>query len=158
ASVTLVVHAHAPQAGPTKGPPKVLEPDDRARLRDLEKKIDKLYEALDALRRELRPQKSSRSNERMPSDDVPVLHQRDVRIPFQLGPNAPNIVRLLLYYSTDEGKTWTQAAEAGPDDGSFRFHAPADGLYWLAVATVDASGRRQPDYLPSSSPSVKVRI
>jgi len=77
--------------------------------------------------------------------DVFHIKERSIMIPIRLDPaRRPQIKELLLFSSTDEGKTWEQQASVTPDKDAFTFYAKTDGLYWFSVATVDQQGKREP--------------
>lgn len=73
--------------------------------------------------------------------------QETFRIPYKWNsasdPNTTQSVK--LYLSQDRGKTWNEISTAKPEVQFFTYHAPADGEYWFAMRTIDASGRANPD-------------
>ncbi|MBY0524000.1 MAG: hypothetical protein K2R98_11410 [Gemmataceae bacterium] len=81
------------------------------------------------------------------ADDVRVSpsKERTFRIPFQTQAGERRLREVQLYTSTDQGRTWRQAATAAPEQGFFnQFTAPQDGTYWFAVRTVDLQNRLNP--------------
>ena len=46
-----------------------------------------------------------------------------------------------LFVSKDRGATWQQISDAKPQVLAFNYRAEADGEYWFAIRTTDASGR-----------------
>jgi hypothetical protein len=46
-----------------------------------------------------------------------------------------------LYVSKDRGASWQQIGDAQPQLLAFNYRAEADGEYWFAIRTTDASGR-----------------
>ena len=62
-----------------------------------------------------------------------------------------------LLASVDGGVRWELAGSAAPGDGGFRFAAPADGVYWFTVLTVDPAGRPAPADAPLE-PQLRVRV
>jgi len=87
------------------------------------------------------------------------MKTRQVVIPIQLKPERQNEVReLLLFVSTDEGKSWNQEARVTPDKKGFRFGAPTDGRYWFTVCDVDFNGRRTPQDLNGVPPGLIINI
>ena len=87
------------------------------------------------------------------------MKTRQVVIPIQLKPERQNEVReLLLFVSTDDGKSWNQEARVTPDKKGFRFGAPTDGRYWFTVCDVDFNGRRTPQDLNGVPPGLIINI
>lgn len=75
---------------------------------------------------------------------IPVNSLR-MKIPITLEFDKRNDLReIVLYSSADEGKTWSQAGLAKPDQGEFQFTAPGDGQYWFTIQTVDKNGIKSP--------------
>lgn len=65
------------------------------------------------------------------------------RIPFQF--DADEQVRAVeLLESRDRGKTWKSVQTVDPSAGKFQFQAPASGVYWFSVRTIDRNGKKQP--------------
>jgi hypothetical protein len=92
------------------------------------------------------------------SGDVVYCRRNLFDIPFQAGPGANTLLQLRLFVSTDQGRNWTPAATATPDQRAFRFEAERDGLYWFTVQTRDRSGRYFPPSLEGVQPSLKVFV
>jgi hypothetical protein len=89
--------------------------------------------------------------------DVMAVKDRAIQIPINL--IKPQEVReLLLFVSTDQGRTWQQVSYATPDKKFFPFFAPSDGMYWFQVCTVDQRGVRTPADLNQMEPGLKVLI
>jgi len=72
--------------------------------------------------------------------------QETFRIPYKWNsasdPNTTQSVK--LYLSQNRGNTWNEISTAKPEVQFFTYHAPADGEYWFAMRTIDASGRANP--------------
>lgn len=79
--------------------------------------------------------------------DVRYANFRSLRVPVNVDPALqPKIRELLLYASSDQGRTWNHVA--GPitsDKKEFAYYAPADGTYWLRVVKVGQDNVRDPD-------------
>ncbi len=91
--------------------------------------------------------------------DVWPINQSNIRIPIHIDPvRRPLIKQLVLYASSDEGKTWKQVALATPDQDSFTFSAPTDGVYWFSVIVVDPQGNQEPKDIYKVPPSQKILI
>src|ERR1043165_130449 len=72
-------------------------------------------------------------------NDVFYTNQRNHRIPVKLQEARRDEIReLMLFVSTDQGRTWSQgAASVAPEkDASFALYTKGDGLHWLRVVTV----------------------
>src|SRR5207244_2486167 len=71
-----------------------------------------------------------------PADLVP-MNTRNFQIPIQIAEGQRSKIKeLILFSSSDEGKTWHEVAVATPDKDSFVFYAPTDGLYWFNICVV----------------------
>jgi hypothetical protein len=93
------------------------------------------------------------------SADIAYLNQLAIKIPLDISAaERQHIQTLTLYYSTDEGRTWHQQAMIGPDQDSFKFFAPRDGLYWFTVDVQDHEGRHNPPDIYKAQPSQKIII
>src|SRR5438128_268897 len=55
-----------------------------------------------------------------------------------------DIRNLELYYSTNQGASWSLVATAAPNQSVFRYTAPTEGLYWFTVLTYDLRGNPEP--------------
>ena len=69
-----------------------------------------------------------------------------------------DLVELVLYVSTDQGRTWTGAGKAKPTQDAFNYHAEKDGLYWFSVQAVDRDGKYDPPDIAQVPPALKVMI
>jgi RNA polymerase sigma factor (sigma-70 family) len=158
AEVHLTVRADSrPEAGGTTPPQVDPKAERRARLKDLEERLERLQKEIESLRREVGPEPSSPQREE--GTDVYRTDRRTFKVPFVIGPGArAGMKEVLLFASTDQGRTWQQVASAAPDQDAFTFTAPADGLYWLTVATVDQNGTRSPSDPHGKRPAIKVRV
>ncbi len=68
------------------------------------------------------------------------------------------VKQILLYVSKDQGGNWELVGGYPPDTQAAHFTAPADGLYWFRVATLDERGKQSPPDLFSGTPNLKVRV
>lgn len=77
--------------------------------------------------------------------DVWPMNQRDFDIPIRTDPSRKAEIReMVLYVSTDQGKTWNKAAVTSPDQPAFQYNAPTDGLYYFSICVVDQQNRQDP--------------
>src|SRR6516165_2132293 len=91
--------------------------------------------------------------------DVWPINQSNIRIPIHIDPvRRPLIKQLVLYASSDEGRTWKQVAVAAPEQDAFSFSAPTDGTYWFTVTVVDPQGSSQPKNIYKVAPNQKILI
>jgi hypothetical protein len=84
---------------------------------------------------------------------------KQFNIPFN--PTDPRVVRVHLYLSEDQGRTWAHRATAQPALGHkwFEFKVERDGWYWFAVQTEDAARQLYPAKVDSQTPpSLKVCV
>src|SRR5438105_11196494 len=80
-----------------------------------------------------------------PPPDVWPMRTRHLEIPIRVNEAKRNDLReLVLYVSTDQGRTWGKAGVAQPSQQAFKYLAQADGLYWFGVVAVDREGRNDP--------------
>jgi hypothetical protein len=153
----LAVHADS-QYLDTNASPTYAKPQDNSRVRDLEQKVDRLLKEMEELRKEMKVRPPSRGGNDL-GDPVLQSSGEWLAIPFNLDPQRePAVVRLVLFASRDEGKSWQKVAEARPTEKQFRFRPSANGVYWFSVATVDASGNRSPSDPTNFSPALKVSV
>jgi hypothetical protein len=94
----------------------------------------------------------------LPSD-VAAFNHRNLRVPIGIHPaKRAEISQLLLFVSSDQGKTWHQEAVVPPENDEFLFYAPSDGMYWLRVAVVNKQGKQEPEDMSKGPPDQKVLI
>jgi hypothetical protein len=73
------------------------------------------------------------------------VKSREHHIPVNLSPTLrANLREMLLFASSDQGRTWPQVDRITPEKGGFSFYAPKDGVYWLRVAQVTKAGVQTP--------------
>jgi len=91
--------------------------------------------------------------------DVACFNHRNLRVPIGIHPSKrAQISQLVLYVSSDQGKSWHQEAVVPPENDEFLFYAPFDGMYWLRVATVNKQGKQEPEDVTKGAPDQKVLI
>jgi hypothetical protein len=92
--------------------------------------------------------------------DPPVfnLKTRTFRVPVQIESRRGDIELVLLFVSTDQGKTWNECGVIGPDEDAFRYAAPADGTYWFAVQIALKNKTREPADFRLLEPALKVVV
>jgi hypothetical protein len=94
-----------------------------------------------------------------PQSDVVYLNQRNFKVPLDVKPDQrPHISQLILFVSTNQGRTWQQEAVCTADKDGLAYYAPRDGLYWLTVDVVDRNGNHNPRDVAKAPPSQKVVI
>jgi hypothetical protein len=93
-----------------------------------------------------------------PGGDQSYTRYSRFRIPFQTEPNERRIRQIQLYFSANEGLSWTQTSSVAPENNGFEFQAPRDGLYWFAVRTQDVDGHFFPLNLEGVRPGLKVIV
>ncbi|HEX4591137.1 MAG TPA: hypothetical protein VH120_14460, partial [Gemmataceae bacterium] len=78
--------------------------------------------------------------------DVYTMRNPNLEIPIRVNDaKRTEIKELELHVSVDQGRTWTLAGRARPDQQAFGFRATGDGLYWFSVCAIDKTGRRDPE-------------
>ncbi|MER3415169.1 MAG: hypothetical protein C4297_03025 [Gemmataceae bacterium] len=88
-------------------------------------------------------------------------NQKSFQIPIELKldpAQQKQIEQLLLYVSTDKGKTWLEAAVASVQQQAFPFFAPHDGEYWFSLVMVDRNRRREPADVAAAPPELIVVV
>jgi hypothetical protein len=91
--------------------------------------------------------------------DVYYLNQHQLRIPISVDPaRRAEIKELILFMSSDEGKTWHEQAVASPDQDAFPFYAPKDGMYWFSVCVINQQNKREPPDPLAVPPNQKILI
>src|SRR5207249_2744589 len=94
----------------------------------------------------------------LPSDVEP-FKSRKVTFPIRIDDGRQQeIASLRLYYSTDRGSNWVEAAVAKPGQAAFQPTVPADGLYWFAIQVVDHQNNREPAKLGPANVAWKVLV
>lgn len=94
-----------------------------------------------------------------PADPVRSFYvpSRTFNIPFSTD-NDPRVVDVLLYVSTDEGKSYNYVDAVRPAAHKFFFSARQDGCYWFIVQTKDREGVLRPAEVRGAAPSMKVWV
>ena len=92
-------------------------------------------------------------------DDTLYTNQRKHRFPINIKPERRAEIReLILYSSSDKGKTWQPVAKITPEANEFIFAAPADGEYWFRSAAINRQGKQEPENLYQGPPDQKMVI
>lgn len=79
-------------------------------------------------------------------NDVTYTNKRNHEIPVAIQESARSEIReMLLYASSDQGRSWQQAGAIPSSKDRFVFYAPGDGTYWFQVAFVNRLGVQMPD-------------
>ncbi len=66
-------------------------------------------------------------------------------IPVALAPeHQASLKELLLFVSTNRGKSWDLHSRIKPGQDGFPFVASGDGVYWFSVAVIDSKGNMEP--------------
>jgi hypothetical protein len=79
-------------------------------------------------------------------NDVTYTNKRNHEIPVAIQESARSEIRdMLLYASTDHGRSWHQVGAIPSSKDRFVFYAPGDGTYWFQVAFVNRLGVQMPD-------------
>jgi hypothetical protein len=87
------------------------------------------------------------------------ITRRDFNIPINIDPSRRNEIKeLLLYVSTDQGRTWNEVTSASPDQNHFSYNAPIDGVYYFNLVIVDRQGRRDPSDIQRATPAMRILV
>jgi hypothetical protein len=91
--------------------------------------------------------------------DVFYMKDRAFTIPVKVEKDRePDVKELVLYISTDQGKTWDIYDRATPTQKSFQFHAKTDGLFFFSIAVVDRRGKQDPADIATAKRISKIHI
>jgi hypothetical protein len=92
-------------------------------------------------------------------DDIVYTNQRKHRFPINIKSDRRAEIReLILYSSSDKGKSWQPVAKITPEANEFIFAAPADGEYWFRSAAINRQGKQEPENLYQGPPDQKMVI
>lgn len=96
-----------------------------------------------------------------PGDDVTyTVNSRRFMIPIYIRSHVERdkIDSLILYSSSDKGKTWREVTKTSPKQTYFRFSAPGDGIYWFAVQVIYKNHTKEPSIMDNAEPNLKVGV
>lgn len=94
-----------------------------------------------------------------PSSSIQRVSCREIHLPSSLFPAASfDVVKLRLYVSEDDGKTWKKEATATPDQIEFTFTAPRDGKYCFIVQQIGKDGEKDPPDFSSATAHHVVQV
>jgi hypothetical protein len=82
---------------------------------------------------------------------------RTFQIPFDMDPNR-HVRQVLLYVSSEDGKTMEQVSSAGPGDNHFVYNAKKDGWYFFVVQVETQDGRFSPTNVKLAPPSLRICV
>ena len=100
-------------------------------------------------------------------DDVWYMNCRRFQIPINLKAQSKDVKDLVLYMSSDEGKTWEIHSTTKPDAKGFEFSSNHDGMFYFNVAAIDHAGKMNPPdpyrvpasqkiYIDTAKPTVRI--
>ena len=94
----------------------------------------------------------------LPGSEI-VLNMRSFKVPFSIDPKHQAEMRwVVLYWSTDCGKTWEVCKRVAADKTHFDVEVEKDGVCWFAVQTIDNRNVRSPAELHDLMPQLIVRV
>src|SRR5690242_12931897 len=94
----------------------------------------------------------------LPADVAP-MNSSKFQIPINLDKDRRTEVRdLILYVSTDQGKTWKQQASAQPTEPAFSYWAQTDGEYWFKVCVLNQQNKQEPEDVYQAPVNLKVLV
>lgn len=94
-----------------------------------------------------------------PSADEKHLSKPKFRIPVALqAEKVASLQGVLLYVSTNRGKSWELHGRIKPDEGSFQYLAKSDGVYWFKVAVLDKQGNQEPRDIYQTEDCMKIVV
>lgn len=95
----------------------------------------------------------------VPADVVP-MKDRSFQLPIRsIDPaRRAELRELILYYSTDEGRTWKRYTSVPPDSRAFIVNLGDDGIYWFNVCVVDQHGTQEPSDPAKVPPAQKILL
>jgi hypothetical protein len=87
------------------------------------------------------------------------IDRRQLKMPIMVDPaRAAEIDQLVLFLSTDKGKTWKAVAKGPATQRFFLFDAPAAGLYWFSIQAVSKDGSANPKDMSKEPPMLRIRV
>ncbi len=94
-----------------------------------------------------------------PPPDVFPMRTRHLEIPIRVNEaKRVELRELVLYFSTDQGRTWARGGVAPPTQQAFKFLAQSDGLFWFGVCAVDREGHSDPTDVSALPPSQLLKV
>ena len=90
--------------------------------------------------------------------DVIEVHALSFTMPIQVGPKTGELDEILLFASTNFGKSWRKEASCKPTERKIVFTAPRDGIYCFAIQAVNKDGTRTPPSEKELVSEVKVFV
>jgi hypothetical protein len=91
--------------------------------------------------------------------DVYEIKTQQFAMPIQYEPeDQAKMERVRLFFSEDQGKTWTHRRDFKPSAERVIFTARHDGLYWFALQVVYKDGTSIPDNRDDLDPVMKVYV
>ncbi len=85
-------------------------------------------------------------------------NHRSLSVPVKFVERRSDLRQMILYVSSDRGRTWTESAVAPPDKESFPFYAPTDGMYWMKLCAVYRDGTRSPADVSKGEAALKILV
>jgi len=80
-------------------------------------------------------------------------------VPYEATDSGPaGLAAVRLYFTADDGKTWTQYGQKSEAKGSFEFIAPSDGTYGFTVQAVDKAGNVETKDGPVSGSKAEITV
>lgn len=79
-------------------------------------------------------------------------------IPFVVARDRVEAASVILYVSTDRGRTYQKVMKATPGKGRFEYHSAGDGIYLFAVQIVHPDGQLDPPTMKEAVPSMIVEV
>ena len=91
------------------------------------------------------------------TNDLWTIDSRLFKIPIRIDPKREKEIDcLVLWVSSDQGKSWKQAATASAKDDGFNFVAPDDGTYWFSLQIVYKNKSKEPRDVAKEPPGMKI--
>lgn len=90
-----------------------------------------------------------------------VRHMRETEFSIPIDMDAQSradAAKLILYCSSDQGKTWAQAATAPSSALFITYNARGDGAYWFKLGFLDKSNQSYPQNVYEGPPDLRVII
>ena len=94
-----------------------------------------------------------------PDSDEKHLSKPKFRIPVTLqADKVAGLQAVLLYVSTNRGKSWELHGRIKPGEDGFQYLAKSDGVYWFTVAVLDKQGNQDPRNIYQGEDRLKIVV
>jgi hypothetical protein len=132
------------ERGVPKSPDDKQPADEKGRVERLERQLRELRREVEELRRQKKG--AAPKQNRMEDANVVTVNTTAFRMPLHVNPERrPTIDSLILYVSSDGGKSYRFVDQVSPDATHFDVDVKEDGRYGFLVEPITAGDKRHPN-------------